>query len=328
MASRLDRSTREAQQKKRDAWKDRVDSFKEKKQARNTNRVRTQERKTYHRASAAHYETRSVVRTMILSAGALLIAFLVFEGLLLVWKATLPSGSDPSTFDAYWHFINIADTCIGFLIGLTAMDALNYFNSNQKSRREEQRAIIRHNRIVKPCIDMYLARKNSLITPNGQNVQIFQVVTSAGVRDLKDMYDPSTINSDAGKSKIEAYHYYLKKLNTAFLNMAEDINFDYNPEICDAMMKFLNETTYGMAAADAVLSFGKEGNRTQKMAVIRKIKEVSDGTEIADVDGELNTVFIFMHMIHAHEDALQAYLRVIEEIDTETQNRVRKLTRT
>ena len=119
--------------------------------------------------------------------------------------------------------------------------------------------------------------------------------------------------------------YYLKKLNTAFLNMAEDINFDYNPEICDAMMKFLNETTYGIAAAEAVVSFGKEGNRTQKMSVIRKIKEVPEGTEIADVEGELNTVFIFMHMIHAHEDALKSYLTVIEEIDNETQVRRKKL---
>lgn len=327
MASSLDRSTREAQQKKRDAWKERVDSYKEKKQVKTENRRRIEQRKTYHRGSAAHYESRSVIRTMALSAGILLIAFIVFESLLLVWKATLPSDIDYTRSDAYWHFLNIADTCIGFLIGLTAMDALNYFNNNQKNRREEQRAIIRHNRIVKPCIDMYLARKNSLVTPSGQNVQIFQVVTNAKIRDLKDMYEPSSINSDAGKSKIEAYYYYLKKLNTAFLNMAEDINFDYNPEICDAMMKFLNETTYGMAAADAVLTFGKEGNRSQKMAVIRKIKEVSDNTEIADVDGELNIVFIFMHMIHAHEDALQAYLKVVEEIDTETQDRVRKLIR-
>ena len=55
----------------------------------------------------------------------------------------------------------------------------DYYNGNQKSRREEQRAIIRHNRIVKPAIDMYLARKNSLITPAGEDFKPFQVVTKA-----------------------------------------------------------------------------------------------------------------------------------------------------
>ncbi len=326
MASSLDRSTREAQRKKRDARTEQKKEKEQKKETQNQNRQRQQERKSFKKVSAAHYETRSVIRTMIFSAGALLIAFLVFEIALIIWKTwLLPADADFTREDTYWHLINIADTCIGFVIGLTAMDALNYYNGNQKSRREEQRAIIRHNRIVKPCIDMYLARKNSLITPNGQDVQIFKVVTNANVRDLKDMYEPSTINSDAGKSKIEAYWYYLKKLNTAFLNMAEDINFDYNPEICDAMMKFLNETTYGIAAAESVVSFGRDGNRTQKMTVIRKIKECPEGTEIADVEGELNTVFIFMHMIHAHEDALKAYLTVIDEIDTESQNRRKKL---
>ena len=326
MASSLDRSTREAQRKKREARTEQKKEKEQKKETQNQNRQRQQERKSFKKVSAAHYETRSVIRTMIFSAGALLIAFLVFEIALIIWKTwLLPADADFTREDTYWHLINIADTCIGFVIGLTAMDALNYYNGNQKSRREEQRAIIRHNRIVKPCIDMYLARKNSLITPNGQDVQIFKVVTNASVRDLKDMYEPSTINSDAGKSKIEAYWYYLKKLNTAFLNMAEDINFDYNPEICDAMMKFLNETTYGIAAAESVVSFGRDGNRTQKMTVIRKIKECPEGTEIADVEGELNTVFIFMHMIHAHEDALKAYLTVIDEIDTESQNRRKKL---
>ncbi len=325
MAS-LDRASREEEQKKRNAKKQQKAEKQQNREVKTQNNKRKKEVRSMQKVSAAHYETRSMFRTMILSAGVLLIAFVVFELLLIVWKMfLLPEGADYTREDTYWHLLNIADTCVGFVIGLTAMDALNYMNDNQKARREEQRAIIRHNRIVKPCIEMYLARKNSLITPDGQSVQIFQVVTNANVRDLKDMYEPSSINSDAGKTKIEAYHYYLKKLNTAFLNMAEDINFDYNPEICDAMMKFLNETTYGMAAADAVMNFGREGNRTQKMAIIRKIKEVPDGTEIADVEGDLSTVFIFMHMIHAHEDALKAYLKVIEEIDTETQKRRMKL---
>ena len=325
MAS-LDRAPREEEQKKRNAKKQQKEEKQQHREVKTQSNKRKREVRNFKKASAAHYETRSMFRTMALSAGVLLIAFAVFEILLIVWKQfLLPADVDYTREDTYWHLLNIADTCVGFVIGLTAMDALNYMNDNRKARREEERAITRHNRIVKPCIEMYLARKNSLITPNGQNVQIFQVVTNANVRDLKDMYEPSAINSDAGKTKIEAYHYYLKKLNTAFLNMAEDINFDYNPEICDAMMKFLNETTYGMAAADAVMSFGKEGNRTQKMAIIRKIKEVPDGTEIADVDGDLSTVFIFMHMIHAHEDALKSYLKVIEEIDTETERRRKKL---
>ena len=327
MASSLDRSQREAAKKKNEAAEERKRVKEDRKNDVQAKKQRKTARTKNKKKSAARYDTRAMMKTMAMSVSILLLVFLILEAVLLIWKAVKfgPGDTSYTNNDTYWHLLNISDTCIGFLVGILAMDILNYFERGQKARRDEERAIIRHNRIVKPCIDMYLARKNSLITPNGQDVQIFKVVTNASVRDLKDMYEPSTINSDAGKSKIEAYWYYLKKLNTAFLNMAEDINFDYNPEICDAMMKFLNETTYGIAAAESVVSFGRDGNRTQKMTVIRKIKECPEGTEIADVEGELNTVFIFMHMIHAHEDALKAYLTVIDEIDTESQNRRKKL---
>ncbi|MCQ2085712.1 MAG: hypothetical protein MJZ21_06175 [archaeon] len=322
MASSLDRSTREAEIKKKEASRTKREEKKTKTAAK---KERSSAKREYKKNSAARYETRSMLRTMAYSAGILVIAFFVFEALLLVWKYwLLPDGEDFTRDDTYWHLINIADTCIGFLIGLTAMDALTFFNQNQKNKRDEERAIIRHNRIVKPCIDMYLARKNSLITPDGENFDHFKVITSASARDLKDMYSPSSIISDAGNTKIVAFKYYLKKLDNAFLNMAEDINFDYNPEVCDAMMKFLNETTYGYAALDAVASYGQEGNKNQKMALIRKLKEVPDDIDMAEAEGELNTALVLLHMIHAQEDALARYLEVIKEIDTEKQRRPRR----
>ncbi|MCQ2078578.1 MAG: hypothetical protein MJZ38_00760 [archaeon] len=320
--SSLDRSEREAANKRKAQSKERKQEKEAKKARAADAREDKQRRRDNRDNSAARYETRSMVRTMAYSAGILIIAFVVFEILLLAWKALYyPTGTDYTNDDVYWHLINIADTCVGFVIGLTAMDALTYLNSDRKAKRDEMRAIIRHNRIVKPSIDMYLARKNSLITVDGDDLKPFQVVTKKSVRDMKDMYGPSAISSDAGKAKIDAFEYYNKKLNIALLNMAEDINFDYHPELCDAVMTFLNETTYGQAALEAVVSYGKEGSRTVKMGLIRQIKEASDDMEIFKASDELNTTMIVLHMIHAQEDALEKYMRAIEEIDSSAKGR-------
>lgn len=324
MTSKLDRSYREAVNKRKAANAERRKEKEEKTQTARFVKQRQAEKREYRKKSAARYDRRSMVRTMIYSVGILFIAFLVFECLLLVYKSL--HGAGYSNNDTYWHLINIADTCIGFVIGLTAMDALTYYEQGRKSKRDEQRAIIRHNRIIKPCIDMYLARKNGLITPAGEETKHFQVVTKSCIRDMKDLYGNSEITSDAGKVKIDSFEFYLKKLNVAFLNMAEDINFDYNPEICDAVMDFLNETTYGMAALESLVSYGKDGNRTQKMNMIRQIKEAPDDVTLSEINtGELNVAFIVMRMIHTQEDALERYMNAVGEIDAESDRRSKKL---
>ncbi|MCQ2085783.1 MAG: hypothetical protein MJZ21_06530 [archaeon] len=312
MASSLDRSTRGAKQKKKEE-SERKRS--EKQSARTDTRTRKEVKKKNVRNSAARFESRSMLRTMAVSSGILIIAFIVFEGLLILFKSM--AGEGYSNRDEYWHLINIADTCVGFLIGIIAMDALTYFNDSNRSKRDEARAIIRHNRIIKPYIEMFLARKNALMTADEKVPKYFDVVSGGTLYDLKDMYSSSKLGTDAEKPKIVVFEFYLKKLNTAFLNMAEDINFDYNPELCDAIMSFLNETIYGQASTEALIAYGIEGNRAQKMSVIRKIKEADPDTQIGSVEGELNTVLIFKRMVEQQEKAIKQYNYLIEVIDPE-----------
>ena len=59
------------------------------------------------------------------------------------------------------------------------------------------------------------------------------------------------------------------------MNMVEDIDFDFNPEICDAAMRFINATTYGTAALDSLIAFGEEGMRSKRMTLIKQMKEES-----------------------------------------------------
>ena len=327
MANSLDRSDREAAKKKSAAAEERRRVKEEKKNDVQEKKTRKSTRSRNKKKSAARYDTRSMMKTMAVSVSILVAVFLLLEAILLIWKAMnfAPGDTSYTNNDNYWHLLNIADTCIGFLVGILAMDILNYFERGQKARRDEERAIIRHNRIVKPAIDMYLARKNSLITPAGEDFKPFQIVTNATPRDLKDLYGPSPINTDSKRMKIATFEYYTKKLNVAFMNMAEDINFDYNPEICDAVLAFINETTYGRSALDSIVAYGEEGNRTVRNSLIRQLKESSDNPDIFEAGDELNTALIVLHMIHAQEDALKKYLDAMEELDHSSQRRIKKL---
>lgn len=320
----LDRSEREEALKRKNASLEKQKVKEQKKETERSQKIRKERMNRYKRRSAAAYDTKSMLKMMALSSGILIVAFLILEAILLIWEGTFDDRSY-TDHDFYWHMLNFSDTVLGFLVGLLAMDALTWYENARKARRDEQRAIIRHNRIVKPAIDMYLARKNALITPATEDLKPFQVVTDATVRDLKDMYLPSTINSDAGKARIETFFYYTKKLNVAFLNMAEDINFDYNPEICDAVLGFINETTYGMSALSTVTSFADEDKRQSRNALLRQIKSASDKTEIYEAEDELNIAMIVMHTIHAQETALAKYMDAIEDIDSEARLRERKL---
>ena len=190
MASSLDRSQREAAKKKNEAAEERKRVKEDRKNDVQAKKQRKTARSKNKKKSAARYDTRAMMKTMAMSVSILLLVFLILEAVLLIWKAVKfgPGDTSYTNNDTYWHLLNISDTCIGFLVGILAMDILNYFERGQKARRDEERAIIRHNRIVKPAIDMYLARKNSLITPAGEDFKPFQVVTNATPRDLKDLF--------------------------------------------------------------------------------------------------------------------------------------------
>lgn len=315
--SSLDRSKRDGKDKKKALADVKKKEKEQKKAEKNSKKDKIKRRINAKRRSAAAFETRSMLKMMALSSVILIFAFIILEIILLVWKSANfgPGDTSYTNNDVYWHLLNFSDTVLGFLIGLLAMDALTWYESGRKAKRDEERAIGRHNRIVKPAIDMYLARKNSLLTSSKNSYGTFQVKTDATIKDLMDIFQASTINSDAKVPRITSFLYYTKKLNVAFLNMAEDINFDYNPQICDAVLSFINETTYGMSALTTLASFAEDNNRVSKNALLRQIRSASENTEISDAEDELNIAMILIHTIHAQEAALEMYMEAIEDID-------------
>lgn len=273
---------------------------------------RTAVRRSYMKKSAGRYETISAIRTMIMSTVMIIVAFIVIE---LILFAVSGSFGDRDT-----HLLNLADNSLAFAVGLAAMDALTFFNQSARAKRNEERAIIRHNRIIQPAADMYLARKNMMITPDGEDVRRFRVISHVRIRDMKDLYEPSSIASDAGKSRIVVFKELIKSVNKGMMNMVEDIDFAYNQEICDAALKFINATTYGSGALDALIMYGEPGNRAKKMAVIKQIKEAPDDGTLADAKDELRNVYLVKQMIEEQEAALKEYIESVYDVVRDEKN--------
>ncbi|KUE73641.1 hypothetical protein AUQ37_01670 [Candidatus Methanomethylophilus sp. 1R26] len=116
-------------------------------------------RRNYAKNSAGHREMHNLGATILKSSLIILVAVAAFEIACFILYDTWGDGST--------HLINLADNSFAFIVGLTAMDAIMYINQANGRKRSEERAIIRHNRILQPAIDMYLARKNMMLTPPG-----------------------------------------------------------------------------------------------------------------------------------------------------------------
>lgn len=286
----------------------------ERKEQRKRVRERREVRRRYKKSSAARFDLQHMLRTMLVSTCLIIGAVFVF---LLILYLFFDDAGEGKT-----HWMNMVDNVAAFIIGLSAMDGLMYLNQSKQASRAEVRAIIRHNRIIQPAIDMYLARKNMLLTAPGEEVRYFQVGRPLSVRDLKDMYGPSENVSDAGGMKIEMFAVHMNGLNKALMNMVEDIDFAGNPEICDAALKFINATTYGRAALESVISYGSEGERAKRMAVVRLIKAEPDGGDIANAKPELKNVYIVKQMIEEQQAALKNYLTVVTEISASDQGQM------
>lgn len=256
--------------------------------------------------SAAYTEFKYSARMFLLSTAIILAVFLLIEALMLVFLHTLG--------DPYWHLLNLADNVLAFIVGLAAMDAVLYIYRMKRTRRNEARAIIRHNRLVQPAIDMYLARKNMVVTPTGRDVRKFQVTSTFEVRDMKDMYGASLLIADAGATKIEMFKLYEERLTRSMSHMAEDIDFSFNPELCDAVLRFINASTYGESALTAVLAYGSDGSRSGKMTVIRLMKDEPTGGTMAAAAPELKNIYLVQQMIRDQERALRDYLIAVKKV--------------
>ena len=218
--------------------------------------------------------------------------------------------------DPYDILRGSASSTFAMLFAVLILDNINARSDKRRKMREERKAIIRHNKIIQPIIDMYIARKNMVITPNEKTVRKFQIDSTFTIKDMKDMYGPSELIADGGKSKIDVYSYYQDKLHEKFTHLVEDVDFNFYSDLCDAAMEYINATSYGVSALDAVRGYQGvlTGTKSMKSVVINMIKDEIEGGKYADAPPALKNVHLLHQMINEQEEALVKYLKLIQGI--------------
>ncbi len=218
-------------------------------------------------------------------------------------------------------FYNMGCNILAMFIVVLCLDTLVNRNRDSRIQRDESRKILRHQRLISPDIDMYLVRKNMVITPIGKTVKKFQSRSEFTVSDMRDMYSASDLVSDVGISRIKRYAYYQAALRDDFEKLIESVDFMFYPEIADAAMRYLNATSYGQAALDAVVGYedAKTGNRSVRLMVVSMLRdEPADGSFI-DANPMMKNVYLVHQMIADQEKAVADYIdliRILEEKDT------------
>lgn len=246
-----------------------------------------------------------------------IIVILIFS--LIMFLIVILTG-DLWTFSDYMN--NIFCNTIALVVVVAFLDTLVYSNKEGRRKRDEARTILRHNHIIQPNIDMYLVRKNMVITPSEKAVRKFQVDSKFTVKDMRDMYGPSELVSDVGISKIKRYAYYQKQLKNDFEKMVEGVDFTHYPEIAEACMKYINATSYGEAALDAVIGYedSRAGTRSMRVMVVGMIKDEPDNGRFMDANPTMKNVYLVYQMINDQEKAVSDYLRLIRTLEEEDPN--------
>lgn len=247
-----------------------------------------------------------VWKSIIVVLIASLIMFLIVVATGEVWS-----------FGTYMN--NIFANTIALVVVVAFLDTIVSGNKDSRRQRDEARAILRHDRIIKPDLDMYLVRKNMVVTPNGKTVRKFQIDAKFTVRDMRDMYGPSELVADVGISKIRRYAFFQARLAEDFEKMVEDVDFTYYPEIAEAVMKYLNVTSYGAAALDAVVGYenSKSGTRSMRVMVVGMISDEPDDGRFMDANPTMKNVYLVHQMIHDQEKAVSEYLTLVSKLRDE-----------
>lgn len=211
-------------------------------------------------------------------------------------------------------FYNMGCNILAMFIVVLCLDTLVNRNRDSRIRRDESRRILRHQRLISPDIDMYLVRKNMVITPAGRSVRKFQVTSDFKVSDMRDMYTPSELVSDVGISRIKRYAHYQSALRDDFEKLVESVDFMFYPEIADAAMRYLNATSYGQAALDAVVSYedARSGNRYMRTMVVAMIKDEPDDGRFIDANPTMKNIYLVYQMINEQSKALEDYIGLIK----------------
>ncbi len=213
-------------------------------------------------------------------------------------------------------FYNMGCNILAMFIAVLCLDTLVNRNRDSRLQRNEARKILRHNRLISPDIDMYLVRKNMVITPHGKPVQKFQVESEFSVRDMKDMYTPSELVSDVGISRIKRYQHYQSVLRGHFENLVESVDFTFYPEVVDAAMRYLNATSYGEAALDAVVSYedGRSGTKSLRITIVSMMKDEPEDGSFVDADPMMKNIYLVHQLILDQQRAVSQYLRMIKTL--------------
>lgn len=217
------------------------------------------------------------------------------------------------------HVSNAMDNIIAAAIILIFLDVMVMLNNENRKKRDERRSIIRLNMIIQPVADMYIVRKNMMVTPAEKTAKKFQVNADFTVKDMKDMYGQSDLISDVGRSKIEMYEYYQTKLFDSMTHLVESVDFSFYQDLCDAAMKYVNATMYGASALEALISYQSimAGTKSMKSVVVTAIKEEPENGNFLNANPTMKNVYLVHQMISEQEIALEEYLGAMRSIMSE-----------
>ena len=254
---------------------------------------------------------KSVIMILVLSLAMFLVVLAIDD----VWS-----------FGDYMN--NIFCNTIALVFVVVFLDTLVSSSKEGRKKREEAMTILRHNRIIQPDIDMYLVRKNMVITPNGKTVRKFQIDSEFSIQDMRDMYGPSELVSDVGISKIKRYAYFQKQLKNDFEKLVEGVDFTHYPEISEAAMKYINATSYGEAALEAVLGYedSKAGTRSMRVMVVGMMREEPLDGRFMDANPTMKNIYLVHQMINDQEKAVSDYIRLIGALEGENPSEKRDKT--
>lgn len=264
----------------------------------------------FNKTRATTVERRHDIGILWMSVIVIVVTSLVFLAIALVIGPAWPLED---------YFNNLFCNNIALIIVILFLDTMTNGNRQSRQKRDEARKILRYNRLIQPDIDLYLVRKNMVITPAGKTVRKFQIDSNFTVSDMRDMYTPSELVADVGISKIKRYAHFQEALRHDFSKLVENVDFAYYPEIAEAVMKYLNATTYGEAALEAVIGYedSRAGTKSMRVMVTSMIKDEPADGSFMQANPTMKNVYLVHQMINDQEKAVSEYLRLIRTLEDE-----------
>ena len=149
-----------------------------------------------------------------------------------------------NTLSYFFNFLLGLSTNIFGLI-ITIFFAQKYIDAVETKNRKaaETNEILRHDRIMQQFILLYLEGYASIAIPNKLDVSEIHINVAEddefAFTDLAGMYDASLMIPKKGaKSSIEIYYENEEKLAKYVMNVIENVNFEFYPELLDYFTEF------------------------------------------------------------------------------------------